>query len=354
MIAAAPRRWIGLTQPVVVVVVLAVIVAVVAIAFLLQSRAEHGALTPVSGRKNVLAQREIDKLDAEIRQIRSDTSGSLFWLKLAGVFVTVGAAVGGYLLGQTRTTRERAEAERQIAQQRLDFEHRQNVDATYQGIVQELSSPSALLRVASAMKLGKLLESPPVEWHISENRSRELSDLTKQVLAASLAIESEPKVLKALTIAIALHATGAEAADLRSLDLSGARAADAYWARINFKNADFYRADLSNASFRKARLEGAQFRETTLRSAVLVGATCTSANFKLADLRDADLSAADLRGANFEDVKVFGVNLAGAQIGDNPDCHVDLSADGDGSRRVHVAEWLAHSTSDGGARLPPM
>jgi len=343
VIAASPRRRFALTQPVVVGVVLAVVAAVVVMAFVLQWRAEHGALTPVRGGKNVLTQREIDKLDAEIKQIRSDTSGSLFWLKLAGVFVTVGAAVGGYLLGQTRTTRERAEAEQQIAKQRQEFERRQNVDATYQAIVQELSSKSALLRVASAVKLGKLLESPPVEWHVSDDRSRELSDLTKQVLAASLAIEKEPKVLKALTIAIALHAAGTDAGDLSGLDLSGARAADAYWARINFANADFYRADLTNASFRKAGLEGAQFREAMLKSAVLAGATCTHANFKLSDLRGADFSEADLRGANFEEVKVFGVNLKGAEVGDNPDCHVDLSADGDGSQRVPVTEWLRTS-----------
>jgi Pentapeptide repeats (9 copies) len=348
MTATAARRRLELTQPVVVLVVIAVVAGVIAIAFVLQWRAEHGAFTPVTG-KNVLAQREIDKLDAEIRQIRSDTSGSLFWLKLAGVFVTVGAAVGGYLLGQTRTTRERAEAERQIARQRLDFDHRQTVDATYQVIVQELSSESALLRVASAMKLGKLLEAPPVEWHVSEQRTRELSTLTKQVLAASLAIERERKVLKALTIAIGLHAPHAEAADLRGLDLSGARAADAYWARIDFTYADFYRADLSNASFRKARLESAQFRETTLQSAVLVEAMCANANFKLADLRGADFSGADLRGANFEDVKVFGVKLDAAQLGDNPDCHVDLSPDGDGSQRLRVTEWLAQTARPGGA-----
>jgi pentapeptide repeat protein len=339
---SAPRR-IALTQPVVVAVVLAVVLAVVVMAFVFQSRAEHGALTPVTSEKNVLNQRQIDKLDAEIRQIRSDTSGSLFWLKLAGVFVTVGAAVGGYLLGQTRTTRERAEAEQQIAKQRQDFERRQNVDATYQAIVQELSSDSALLRVASAVKLGKLLESPPVEWHVSEERSGELSDLTKQVLAASLAIEKEPKVLKALTIAIALHAAGTEAGDLSGLDLSGARATDAYWARINFANADFYRADLSSASFRKAGLEGAQFREASLTNAVLVGARCKGTNFKLSDLRGADLSDADLRGANFEDVKVFGVKLTGAQVGDNPDCRVDTSAEGDGSERMLAADWLAAS-----------
>jgi uncharacterized protein YjbI with pentapeptide repeats len=326
-----------------VAVVLAVVLAVVVMAFVFQSRAEHGALTPVTGGKNVLNQREIDKLDAEIKQIRSDTSGSLFWLKLAGVFVTVGAAVGGYLLGQTRTTRERAEAEQKIAEQRQEFERRQNVDATYQAIVQELSSESALLRVASAVKLGKLLESPPVEWHVSRDRSRELSDLTKQVLAASLAIEKEPKVLKALTIAIALHAAGTEAGDLSGLDLSGARAADAYWARINFANADFYRADLSSASFRKAGLEGAQFREASLRDAVLAGATCRGTNFKLSDLRGADFSEADLRGANFEGVKVFGVNLTGARAGNNPDCRVDISAEGDGSEQMLAEDWLAAS-----------
>lgn len=55
---------------------------------------------------------------------------------------------------------------------------------------------------------------------------------------------------------------------------------------------------------------------------------------------------------NCEDVKAFGVKLDRAQIGDNPDCYVDLSADGDGSHRVRVAEWLAHSTSGGAGLLP--
>ena len=194
--AIAFRRRLVLTQPVVVVLVLAVIFGVTAIAFALQSRAERGAITPATP-KNLLAQRQVDKLDAEIKQIRSDTSGSLFWLKLAAVFVTVGAAVGGYVLGQTRTTRER-----------LDFEHRQTVDANFNAIIDELSSPSALLRVASAMKLGKLLESPPVEWRIDEERRLELSDLTKQVLAASLAIEKEPKVLEALGVGDGISCIG--------------------------------------------------------------------------------------------------------------------------------------------------
>lgn len=341
---SAVRRWrrrLGLTQPVIVVLVLFVLAATVAIAFLLQLQAERDALTPVTGGANVREQREIDKLNAEIKQIRSDTGGSLFWLKMAGLFVTVGAAVGGYLVGQSRNTRERVEAERRVTQERLEFEHRQNIDATYHALVEQLTVDSPLLRAASAMRLGKLLQAPPVEWRLSADRQRELGDLTEQILAAALAIEREPKVLKALTIALALHAPDTEAGDLQNLDLSGAKAVDAYWARIDFRYADFYRADLTEASLRKAQLQRAQFRETILRNAVLAEANCEGANFKLADLRGADFSGADLQEANFENVKVFGAKLDGARVGANPECSVDVSPEGDGSETIDAADWLA-------------
>jgi uncharacterized protein YjbI with pentapeptide repeats len=330
-----------------VALVVLLLAAVVAIAFLLQLQAERDALTPVSGASNVREQREIDKLNAEIKQIRSDTGGSLFWLKLAGLFVTVGAAVGGYLIGQSRNTRERVEAERRSTQERLDFEHRQNIDASYHALVEQLTVESPLLRAASAMRLGKLLEATPVEWRVSPERQRELGDLTEQVLAAALAIETEPKVLKALTMALALHPADTEAGDLRELDLSGAKAVDAYWARIDFRYADFYRADLTHASLRKAKLQGAQFRETILRHAVLAEAKCEGANFKLADLRGADFTRADLQSANFEDVKVFGARLDGARIGGNPECSVDISPKGDGSKTVTAADWLAGAAQAG-------
>jgi len=340
------RRWAGrgLTQPVIVTLVLGLLAAVVAIAFLLQLQAERDALSPVSGGSNVREQREIDKLNAEIKQIRSDTGGSLFWLKLAGLFVTVGAAVGGYLIGQSRNTRERVDAERRVTQERLEFEHRQNIDASYHALVEQLTVDSPLLRAASAMRLGKLLEAPPVEWHGSPDRQRELGDLTEQIVAAALAIETEPKVLKALTIALALHTPESKAGDLQNLDLSGAKAVDAYWARIDFRYADFYRADLTQASLRKAKLQHAQFRETILKNAVLAEAKCEGANFKLADLRGADFTGADLQDANFEDVKVFGAKLDGALVGGNPDCSVDVSPTGDGSETLGSAEWLASAS----------
>jgi hypothetical protein len=328
------RRLFVLNQPVIVLVVLLVLAVTLFMSFLLQSRAESGALSPIAAGTSAKEQREVDKLNAEIKQIRSDTGGSLFWLKMAGLFVTLGAAVGGYLIGQAKVTKDR-----------LDFEHRQSVDNTYHALIQELSVEPPLLRVASAMRLGKLLQAPPVEWRVSDARRQELSQLTKQVLAASLAIEKDEKVLKALTIALGLHAEESEHADLRELDLSGAKAKDAYWARIDFRYADFYGADLTDASLRKAILDGAQFRQTVLANAVLTEASCEDATFKLADLRGANLDGAKLRGTTFEDVRVFGATLVGAEIGDNPAGVVDISPNGDKSATLPVGEWLAQASA---------
>jgi hypothetical protein len=328
------RRLFVLNQPVIVLVVLLVLAVTLFMSFLLQSRAESGALSPIAAGTSAKEQREVDKLNAEIKQIRSDTGGSLFWLKMAGLFVTLGAAVGGYLIGQAKVTKDR-----------LDFEHRQSVDNTYHALIQELSVEPPLLRVASAMRLGKLLQAPPVEWRVSDARRQELSQLTKQVLAASLAIEKDEKVLKALTIALGLHAEESEHADLRELDLSGAKARDAYWARIDFRYADFYGADLTDASLRKAILDGAQFRQTVLANAVLTEASCEGATFKLADLRGANLDGAKLRGTTFENVRVFGATLAGAEIGDNPAGVVDISPNGDKSATLSVGDWLAQASA---------
>ena len=129
--------------------------------------------------------------------------------------------------------------------------------------------------------------------------------------------------------------------DARGLDLSGAKGVDAYWARVDFSNADFYLAKLSKASFRETILCGAQFRDAKLNEAVLVKADCEGANFKLADLRDADLTEAKLAKANFEGAKVCGTVLTGAQLGNNPDAQVDISPAADGSKMMSVREWLA-------------
>jgi len=321
--------------------VVAALALVLGLAFLLQNSAQQGSITtggaPASGLKE---RREIDKLTAEVKQIRSDTSGSLYWLKLAGLLLTIGGGVGGYLVAQSRSSRDRAAAEDRRTESRIAFERRAQVDSAFQAIVQELSSSdSSLLRATAAMKLGKLLQAPPVEWHLESERRDELWSLSKQILAASLAIESDEKVRKALTIAVALHAEHQERGDLRGLDFSRARAADAYWARVDFGFADFYRADLRGASFRRSDLSGAQFRETALVEAVLAQAVCVGTNFKFTDLRRADLSGADLTRASFENAKVYGAVLDGATLRDLPDHEVDVSPKADGSLMRPVSAW---------------
>jgi hypothetical protein len=329
-----PSRDPGLSDRTIAALVILVLAAVVLGVYLSQVIVEQGAISPVSQSADLRQQREVDKLDAEIRQIRSDTGGSLFWLKMAGIFVTVGTAVGGYLLGQSRTTHKR-----------LELEKWNNVNALYQGIVQELSGNSALLRAAAAAKLGRFLQSFPAEWDLSPERHAELRELTKNVLAASLAIETDAKVLKTLTIAIALSEPLVEPGDLSGIDLSGARAADAYWADIDFSGADFYQADLTGASLRRSILRSVQFRDTKLNGAVLAGAFCEATNFKFTDLRGADISGAILSKASFEGAKVFGVKLDRITFGENPEHEVDVSEAGDGSLTMGVASWLERSVA---------
>lgn len=274
---------------------------------------------------------EINKLDAEISRIRSDTAGSLFWLKLIALFVTVGGAVGGYLVGQSRSTRSK-----------LNFEDRKNVDEVYQSIVRELADESTILRAAAAVKLGSVLKSFPSEWNISDERKEQIFQLTKHILAAALSIEKDPKVLKTLTINLVLHKPEAAGglASVQEMDLSGAKAENAYWARCNFEYADFFEADLSRASFRKSNLSGVQFRESNLRNAVFVESVCTNTNFKMADLRWASFEKASLNSVNFEHAKVHSVSLTDAHIERTPECQVDISKEGDGSKLISVSTWL--------------
>ena len=314
------------------------IILIVSIVFLFILLATYGAQflidrgIKVSSKDlpNRKTEYEISKLDAEISRIRSDTAGSLFWLKLIALFVTVGGAVGGYLVGQSRST-----------QAKLNFEYRKNVDEVYQSIVRELADESPILRAAAAVKLGTVLKSFPAEWNVSEERKAQLCQLTKQVLAAALSIETDKKVLKTLTINLILHKPDpAGLSMVQEMDLSGAKAEDAYWARCNFEYADFYGADLSRASFRKSNLSGAQFRESNLRNAVFAESVCTNTNFKMADLRGASFEKAILKSANFEYAKVHAVSLTDAQVEATPECQVDISEKGDGSQFISANIWL--------------
>src|SRR6267142_5244711 len=121
------KKGFGLDKygiPILLGLLLLVIILVV---YYTQKISEQTSLPPIVPTSSK-EQYEIAKLAAEIRQIRSDTSGSLFWLKMIALFVTVGGAVSGYLVGQKQTTKKR-----------LEFENLKNIDSLYQGMVQELA-----------------------------------------------------------------------------------------------------------------------------------------------------------------------------------------------------------------------
>ncbi len=319
------------------------LVAILAVTYWSQHQVERNAFslpTGSSDQKALKQKNEVFKYAAEIRKIRSETAGSLFWLKMIALFVTVGGAVGGYLLGQGRSTLAR-----------IDFEDRKNVDVVYQSIIKELSDNSSVLRAAAAVKLGAILKSFPDEWYVGSVRREQIIQLTKQVIAAALAIEKNKKVLKTLSISLVLHRSRQydsknNVGDVRGLDLSGAQAADAYWARADFTYVDFYKANLAQTSFREAILVDVQFRESNLTDSVLIKANCEGANFKLADLRNSDFSEANLVKANFEDAKVAGANLTGTKVGENLDTEVDISPNGDGTKMINVNNWLSNLNKD--------
>jgi len=82
------KRNSGLNQLETVLVVLAIFVASTGIVYWAQAVVEQNAI-PATGTASTKDQFEMAKIAAEIRQIRSDTTGSLFWLKMIGLFVTV-------------------------------------------------------------------------------------------------------------------------------------------------------------------------------------------------------------------------------------------------------------------------
>jgi uncharacterized protein YjbI with pentapeptide repeats len=296
----------------IVLIVIAILLAILVIALVSQVAVEQGSLSSydtkllndVSKQKT---QREIDKLTAEIRQIRSETAGSLFWVKLLGVFVTVGGAVGGYILAQKETNKDRLEFEADKEEKRLNFEHRKDVDTAYQTIIQELTTlERPLLRAAAAMKLGSILQEFPTEWNVPEYRKKQLIQLTKNILTVALINEPEPKIRKVLTTSLA------QDSNLQGLDLSEIQAGNAYWAKIDFSGTDFFKADLCCTSFRKAKLYRVQFRSANLQEAVLAEANCEETNFKLADLRHTNLRSTNMKGAIFVDANLEKADLLGA------------------------------------------
>ena len=98
-------------------------------------------------------------------------------------------------------------------------------------------------------------------------------------------------------------------ADLRRIDLSGAR----------LKNANFQSSKLEGISFTDAQLQGAfldgaKLQGASLDRAQLQGASLLFAGLEGASLGDTELQGASLNGAQLQDASLYGAKLQGASL----------------------------------------
>ena len=132
--------------------------------------------------------------------------------------------------------------------------------------------------------------------------------------------------------AIATHGQF-KGADLRKIDLRGARVRHADFRGADLRGARFHGADLRHADFRGARLHGAVFHGVKAHHADFRGASLKRARFGRmvipprpgaaranqptysgAVLRGADLQGVDLDGATFQFADLTGANLVDADL----------------------------------------
>jgi uncharacterized protein YjbI with pentapeptide repeats len=188
---------------------------------------------------------------------------------------------------QVAIENQRAEAERELAEQRAQDEALQ----AYLNQMSQLMLERKLLEVEPGTPLYTLAQartSTVILRLDAEHNESVARFLINSGLAAS--IEGSPRLLREITLS---HATLSDAylpnADLSSADLSGA----------DLPNADLSYADLGDANLRNADLSGADLG---------------SANLSVADLPNAELSYADLSYANLNGANLNGASLNGADL----------------------------------------
>ena len=92
---------------------------------------------------------------------------------------------------------------------------------------------------------------------------------------------------------------------LQPYDWQSVRLHYAWWAGVDAREIDFFRADLSHSGMKLAHLQNAQLREAILCGTKLEGADLSGANLTEADITDTNFKKANLSGAILTGVKNF-------------------------------------------------
>jgi uncharacterized protein YjbI with pentapeptide repeats len=213
---------------------------------------------------------------------------------------------------------QRAEAERELAQQRAQDEALQ----AYLDQMSQLILDRKLLEVEQGDPVHE--QGDPVHTLAQARTSTAILRLDAQhnesvthfLINSGLSVRSKDsaRLLRGSTLS---NATLSDAhlpnADLGDADLSGADLSNALLVNANLIVADLSGADLSNALLDNADLV-AHLPHADLSGASLIGADLSDANLFGADLSDANLISANLSRADLSDANLFGANLENANL----------------------------------------
>jgi len=264
---------------------------------------------------------EIDKLAEEVRELRATSlaigrSTKLWtaWLAAGGgAATTLLVAVAGLLLNRTQGRRLKQEAE--FAREKHFLE-----------LFRSLGDSSARVRLGA---MGVLIERIARLHREGDHkrqqrrlaRAEDLPTLVGVLLNATKREEDEvlqkyvaDGLAKALGAIQAKDPAQEGASPLAAYDFQGAKLTNAWWARVDAREVDFYKAVLVRAGMKNAFLDRAILKFADLTKAVLMGARLEKANLAGATLAEADLSEANLKKANLGGADLKGAKLDGAKL----------------------------------------
>src|SRR5215216_5667128 len=247
------------------------------------------------------------------------------WLPIVGallVSVVIALGIWGITWQLEKLENQRAEAERELAEQRAQ-------DEALQAYLDQMSQ-LILDRKLLEIEQGNPVHEPgnPVHTLAQARTSTAIlrldaehnESVTHFLITSGLAVRSEAsaRLLRGSTLSHAkLSGAHLSNADLGDADLSGADLSNALMVNANLIGADLSGADLSNALLDNADLV-AHLPNADLSDASLIGADLSDANLFDADLSDANLIGADLSRADLSDANLAGAvldnaNLSGAE-----------------------------------------
>src|SRR5215216_4968415 len=234
------------------------------------------------------------------------------WLPIGGaLLVPLVIALGSWAITWQleKLENERAEAERELAEQRAQDEALQ----AYLDQMSHLILDRQLLEVEQGDPVHTLAQAR-TSTAILRLDAEHNESVTHFLITSGLSVRSKdsPRLLRGSTLSHAkLSGAHLANADLGDADLSGADLSNALLLNANLIVADLSGADLSNALLDNADLV-ADLSNADLSGASLLGADLRDANLLGADLENANLSGAD--GITNAELEQQTVSLEGADM----------------------------------------